>query len=48
MRFRPARAGQLLRLGACYAGVMLTAAIVFGAVGVAAGFAWDFVTTRAH
>jgi hypothetical protein len=29
------------------AGVMLTAAIVFGAVGVAAGFAWDFVKDRA-
>jgi len=26
---------------------MLTAAIVFGAVGVAAGFAWDFVKDRA-
>jgi hypothetical protein len=25
---------------------MITAAIVFGAVGVAAGFAWDFVQDR--
>jgi hypothetical protein len=27
-------------------GVMLVAAIVFGAVGVAAGFTWDYVVRR--
>jgi hypothetical protein len=42
------RARQLLQRARCYAEVMLTAAIVFGAVGVAAGFAWDFVKTRAE
>jgi hypothetical protein len=31
---------------AVVAGVMITAAIVFGAVGVAAGFAWDFVKPK--
>ena len=32
--------------GGVLAGVMITAAIVFGAVGVAAGFAWDFVKAK--
>jgi hypothetical protein len=27
-------------------GVMLTSAIVFGMVGVAAGFTWDYITSR--
>jgi hypothetical protein len=31
---------------AVFGGVMLTSAIVFGMVGVAAGFTWDYVVNR--
>ena len=48
-RFRPRRAAPERNFtvpGRFEAGVMLTAAIVFGAVGVAAGFTWDYVINR--
>jgi hypothetical protein len=41
-----ASAKQLPTPGRCHTEVMLFSAIVFGAVGVAAGFTWDYVVNR--
>lgn len=43
---RPSAAKQLPAPGPCPGPVMLVDAIVFGMVGVAAGFTWEYVIKR--
>jgi hypothetical protein len=45
-RTRSAHAKELRRRKPGYGTAMLTSAIIFGMVGVAAGFTWDYVINR--